>query len=71
MALTDNERQASYRERLVAADKTILRVTVTKDVAARLRRMARDDVSRAGSVIAKALDALEMMEGGASCVSPA
>jgi len=62
MALTPQERQVTYRNRLVAADKVIIRATVAKDVAAKLRRMAKNDVSRTGSVIAKALDALERSE---------
>lgn len=64
MALTPQERQATYRERLAAVDKVIIRATVARDVAAKLRRMAHNDVTRTGAVIAKALDALEAMESG-------
>jgi hypothetical protein len=66
MAMSETERQAAYRVRLEAAGKMVIRVVVSRDFAARLRRMARDDVTRGGPVLEKALAALEAAESGAS-----
>ena len=63
MAMSQNERQEAYRARLEAAGKTVLRVVIQKDAAARLRRLARGDVSRHGPVLEKALVALEARGG--------
>lgn len=59
MAQNDAKRQQTYRERLKEVDRTVIRLVVDRTVAQRLRRMARHNVTRQGSVLAKALDALE------------
>lgn len=65
-AHTDAERQESYRARLDAVGKTVVRLVIRKEDAARLRRMARGDVSRQSAVLVKALDALEGLASGKS-----
>lgn len=62
MAQTEVERQLTYRQRLAAVDRTVIRLVVSKDVAGRLRKLAHNNVTRSGAVLAKALDALERLE---------
>ena len=62
---TAQERQVAYRQRLAASGKEIVRIILPCDVAAELRRLARNDVSKTGDIVAKALTALERVEIGA------
>ena len=63
MAQTEVERQLTYRQRLAAVHRTVIRLVVSKDVAGRLRKSWRTTtVTRSGAVLAKALDALERLE---------
>lgn len=62
---TAQERQVAYRQRLTVASKEIVRIILPCDVAAELRRLAHNDMSRTGDVVVKALAALERVENGA------
>lgn len=66
MTKTVQQRQVAYRQRLAAVGKEIVRVILPCDVAAELRRMAHNDMSRTGDIVVKALAALERVENGAA-----
>lgn len=59
MTQTVQQRQVAYRQRLAVAGKEIVRIILPCDVAAELRRLAHNDVSKTGDVVIKALAALK------------